>query len=57
MIQCPKVNDKIMHEVYGKGTVERVHRTEYGKTILVNFGKHGCKVLYWRFAKHKISKE
>ncbi len=46
--------DRIVHDLFGQGRVERLTGSSGNRTLVVRFERHGRKELAWAFAKDKI---
>ena len=49
-----KVDQKIIHNVFGKGEIKNIDISDGNQKIQVYFEEHGDKLLLTKFAKFKI---
>jgi len=56
-MRVPKVGARIVHSMFGAGTVEKTVRGSIGTGVTIKFDKHGRKELQWCFAKFKCKRE
>ncbi len=49
-----QIEQKIIHNVFGKGTIKKINESDGNQKITVLFLEHGEKILLTKFAKFKI---
>lgn len=52
-MKVPAVNERIEHTTFGRGTVQRVRKDQFGGSVMIDFDVHGKKELCWYFAHTK----
>ncbi len=58
MDELPKPGDRIVHTIFGAGTVQKVEtRWAHGPSLLIQFDQFGPKELLWSFCRGKLSAE